>query len=126
CRVTFGEDVREVKFGIRTVECSPDKGFCINGERVILRGACIHHDNGLLGACAYDFAERRKIRILHENGYNAVRSAHNPCSKALLEVCDELGMLVMDEYIDGWYIHKTKYDYATEIENNYRKDLADI
>lgn len=126
CRVTFGEDVREVKFGIRTVECSPDKGFCINGERVILRGACIHHDNGLLGACAYDFAERRKIRILKENGYNAIRSAHNPCSKALLEACDELGMLVMDEYIDGWYIHKTKYDYATEIENNYRKDLADI
>lgn len=126
CRVTFGEDVREVKFGIRTVECTPEKGFCINGERVILRGACIHHDNGLLGACAYDFAERRKIRILHENGYNAVRSAHNPCSKELLEACDELGMLVMDEYIDGWYIHKTKYDYAAEIENNYRKDLADI
>lgn len=126
CRVTYGEDVREVRFGIRTVECTPEKGFCINGERVILRGACIHHDNGLLGACAYDFAERRKIRILHENGYNAVRSAHNPCSKALLEACDELGMLVMDEYIDGWYIHKTKYDYAAEIENNYRKDLADI
>ncbi len=126
CRVTYGEDVREVRFGIRTVECTPEKGFCINGERVILRGACIHHDNGLLGACAYDFAERRKIRILHEDGYNAVRSAHNPCSKALLEACDELGMLVMDEYIDGWYIHKTKYDYAAEIENNYRKDLADI
>lgn len=126
CRVIYGEDVREVRFGIRTVECAPDKGFCINGERVILRGACIHHDNGLLGACAYDFAERRKIRILYENGYNAVRSAHNPCSKTLLDVCDELGMLVMDEYIDGWYIHKTKYDYATEIENNYRKDLADI
>lgn len=126
CRVTYGEDVREVRFGIRTVECTPEKGFCINGERVILRGACIHHDNGLLGACAYDFAERRKIRILHENGYNAVRSAHNPCSKAMLEACDELGMLVMDEYIDGWYIHKTKYDYAAEIENNYRKDLADI
>lgn len=126
CRVTYGEDVREVRFGIRTVECTPEKGFCINGERVILRGACIHHDNGLLGACAYDFAERRKIRILHENGYNAVRSAHNPCSKALLEACDELGMLVMDEYIDGWYIHKTKYDYAAEIENNYRKDLVDI
>lgn len=126
CRVTFGEDVREVKFGIRTVECSPDKGFCINGERVILRGACIHHDNGLLGACAYDFAERRKIRILKENGYNAIRSAHNPCSKAMLDACDDMGMLVMDEYIDVWYIHKTKYDYATEVEKNFRQDLADI
>jgi len=126
CRVQFGEDIREIRFGVRTVECSPEQGFCLNGKRMILRGACIHHDNGFLGACAYDFAERRKIRILLENGYNAVRSAHNPCSKALLDVCDELGMLVMDEYIDAWYIHKTKYDYADEMEKNYRQDLADI
>lgn len=126
CKVTFGEDVQEVKFGIRTVECTPEKGFRINGERVILNGACIHHDNGILGACAYDFAEERKIRILKEAGYNAIRSAHNPCSKAMLDACDRLGMLVMDEYIDGWYIHKTKYDYATEIEKNYKSDLKDL
>ena len=126
CRVTFGEDVQEVRFGIRTVACTPEEGFCINGKRVILRGACIHHDNGLLGACAYDFAERRKIRILRENGYNAIRSAHNPCSKAMLDYCDETGMLVMDEYTDGWYIHKTKYDYADVIEQNYKQDLADL
>lgn len=126
CKVTFGEDVQEVTFGIRTVECTPEKGFCINGQRVILNGACIHHDNGILGACAYDFAEERKIRILKEAGYNAVRCAHNPCSKALLDACDRIGMLVMDEYIDGWYIHKTKYDYATEIEQNYKKDLRDL
>lgn len=126
CRVTFGEDVREVRFGIRTIKCTPEDGFCINGKRIILRGACIHHDNGLLGACAYDFAEKRKIRILLENGYNAVRSAHNPCSKAMLDYCDETGMLVMDEYTDGWYIHKTKYDYADVIEKNYRQDLADM
>ena len=93
--------MQEVRFGIRTVTCTPEEGFCINGKRVILRGACIHHDNGLLGACAYDFAERRKIRILRENGYNAIRSAHNPCSKAMLDYCDETGMLVMDEYTDG-------------------------
>lgn len=126
CRVTFGEDIQEVRFGIRVVTCTPEEGFCINGRRVILRGACIHHDNGLLGACAYDFAERRKIHILQDNGYNAVRSAHNPCSKAMLDVCDETGMLIMDEYIDAWYIHKTKYDYADEMEKNYKKDLADI
>ena len=120
CRVTFGEDIQEVRFGIRTVTCDAEHGFCINGKRVILRGACIHHDNGLLGACAYDFAERRKIRILQENGYNAIRSAHNPCSKAMLDACDEFGMLVMDEYIDGWYIHKTKYDYADIILDNYK------
>lgn len=126
CRVTFGEDVQEVRFGIRMVTCTPEEGFCINGKRVILRGACIHHDNSLLGACAYEFAERRKIRILRENGYNAIRSAHNPCSKAMLDYCDETGMLVMDEYTDGWYIHKTKYDYADVIWQNYKQDLADL
>lgn len=126
CRVIFEEDVQEVRFGIRMIECTPEKGFCINGERVILRGACIHHDNGILGACAYPFAERRKIKILKENGYNAVRSAHNPCSKALLDACDELGMMVMDEYADMWYIHKTKYDYASSIMENYRQDLETI
>ena len=126
CRVTFGEDVQEETFGIRAVSCTPDNGLQINGEQVILKGGCIHHDNGLLGACAYEFAERRKVRILLDAGYNAIRSAHNPCSKALLRACDEMGMLVMDEYIDGWYIHKTKYDYADEILDNYRKDLKDM
>lgn len=123
CRVIYGEDVQEERFGIRMVECTPEKGFCINGKRVILRGACIHHDNGILGACAYDFAEQRKVRILKESGYNAIRSAHNPCSKAMLAACDEMGMLVMDEYVDVWYIHKTKYDYATEVEKHYKEDL---
>lgn len=126
CRVSYEEDVQEERFGIRTVECTEEKGFCINGERIILRGACIHHDNGLLGACAYDFAEYRKVRILKDNGYNAIRSAHNPCSKAMLRACDELGMLMMDEYVDVWYIHKTKYDYATEVEQHYKEDLEAI
>lgn len=126
CRVKFGEDVQEERFGIRVVECTPEKGFCINGKRRILRGACIHHDNGVLGACAYEFAESRKVRILKENGYNALRSAHNPCSKALLRACDEQGMLVMDEYTDAWYIHKTKYDYAAEVKSNYKKDLKSM
>lgn len=124
CRVAFGGDVREIRFGIRQIQWSFTHGFCINGKRTLLYGACIHHDNGLLGACAYDFAERRKVRILKENGYNAVRSAHNPCSRALLEACDELGMLVLDEYVDVWYIHKTKYDYADSVEKNYRSDLS--
>ncbi|MGN1139721.1 MAG: glycoside hydrolase family 2 protein, partial [Oliverpabstia sp.] len=126
CRVKFGEDVQKEQFGIRMVECSPEKGFTINGKRVILRGACIHHDNGILGACAYEFAERRKVKILKENGYNAIRSAHNPCSKAMLRACDESGMLVMDEYVDAWYIHKTRFDYASEVMKNYKDDLKDI
>lgn len=126
CRVVCGEDVREERFGVRVISWGKEEGLTVNGKRVILRGACIHHDNGLLGACAYDFAEQRKIRILKEAGYNAIRSAHNPCSKAMLGACDELGMLVMDEYVDVWYIHKTKYDYALKVESNYEDDLKRI
>ena len=126
CRVTYGEDVQSVSFGIRVVECNPSVGLQINGKREILRGACIHHDNGLLGACAYDFAEYRKVKLLKQGGYNAIRSAHNPCSKAMLRACDELGVYMMDEYVDVWYIHKTKYDYATKVEANYKEDLRRI
>lgn len=126
CRVTYGSDVEEEEFGIRSLDVSREKGLCINGERVILRGACIHHDNGILGACCYPEAEERKIRILKENGYNAIRSAHNPCSKALLKACDRQGMLVMDEYVDVWYIHKTKYDYVTYFADWWKQDLKDM
>lgn len=126
CRVYYGKDMQETQFGIRTISCDSTNGFCINGKRVILRGACIHHDNGLLGACAYDYAEERKVRLLKQAGYNSIRSAHNPCSRAVLEACDKLGMLVADEYVDYWYIHKTKYDYADNVEKNYRRDLMDI
>lgn len=119
-------DVREITFGIRLVGWDTEKGFSINGERVILRGACIHHDNGVLGACCYPEAEERKVRILKENGYNAIRSAHNPCSKALLEACDRLGMLVMDEFVDVWYIHKTEYDYVNYFNDWWKQDLKDM
>jgi len=126
CKVTFLEDEQTEEFGIRSIQSDSKNGFCINGERTILRGACIHHDNGLLGACAYDYAEKRKIKILKEAGYNAIRSAHNPCSKSLLKACDELGMLVVDEFTDCWYIHKTKYDYVNYFENWWQKDLKDM
>ncbi len=122
-RATFGEDVAEEAFGIRCLEWNAEEGMCINGKRVLLRGACIHHDNGILGACAFPEAEERKVRILKENGYNALRSAHNPCSKALLSACDRLGMLMVDEYADMWYIHKTEYDYANNLISWWRKDL---
>lgn len=122
-RAEFARDVWEGKFGIRLLSCSAERGFEVNGERVILRGACIHHDNGILGARCYPEAEERKIRILKACGYNAVRSAHNPCSKALLDACDRLGMYVMDEYSDMWYVHKTKYDYASELGARWREDL---
>ena len=124
-RVAFGEDVDEETFGIRSLTWGND-GLKMNGERVILRGACIHHDNGLLGAACHPDALERRLRILKENGYNAIRSAHNPCSKAALEICDRMGMLVMDEYIDHWYIHKTKYDYVEFFDQFWKQDMTDM
>lgn len=126
CRLSFDQDIQEVAFGIRMITCNAQEGFRLNGHRIILRGACIHHDNGILGAVAEPFAETRKVRLLKEAGYNALRSAHNPCSKALLEACDQEGMLLMDEYVDMWYIHKTKYDYADDFPQWWRQDLTDM
>lgn len=126
CKAVFGEDEVTETFGIRELIWNPQVGMTINGERVILRGACFHHDNGVLGACTYPEAEERKMRILKENGYNAVRSAHYPCSKALLDACDRVGMLMMDEYVDVWYIHKTKYDYAGQLADWWKQDLKDM
>ncbi len=126
CVVRFGGDEVREHFGIRTLTWTAPKGLAINGEHVILKGACIHHDNGVLGACAFPEAEERKIRLLKETGYNAIRSAHNPCSKALLEACDRLGMLVMDEYVDMWYIHKNRYDYASYMQEWWHEDLKDM
>ena len=125
CLARFEHDEDKVHFGIRTINWGKE-GFLINGNRVILKGACIHHDHGVLGACCYAQAEDRRIRILKDTGYNAVRSAHNPCSKALLEACDRQGMLVMDEYIDHWYIHKTKYDYVDYFAKWWKQDLKDM
>lgn len=125
CQVNFGEDGAEETFGIRELSWG-DQGIAINGERVIIQGACIHHDNGILGACCYPEAVERKVKLLMETGYNAIRSAHNPCSKALLDACDRLGMLVMDEYIDHWYIHKTQHDYVRHFADWWRQDIKDM
>ena len=125
CRVNFAYDVVTETFGVRKVEWGTD-GFLLNGKRYIIQGACIHHDNGLLGAVCDPDAVARKVRLLKENGYNAIRSAHNPCSKALLTECDRQGMLVMDEYIDHWYIHKTEHDYVDYFNDWWRQDLTDM
>lgn len=125
CRVNFAYDVVTETFGVRKVEWGTD-GFLLNGKRYIIQGACIHHDNGLLGAVCDPDAVARKVRLLKANGYNAIRSAHNPCSKALLTECDRQGMLVMDEYIDHWYIHKTEHDYVDYFNEWWRQDLTDM
>ena len=127
CRVQLKDqnqilEQRDVKFGIRKVEWSP-KGLFINGKETLLRGGCIHHDHGILGARSYEKSEKRRIRILKGNGYNAVRSSHNPASKSLVRACDELGMYVIDETWDMWYHHKNKEDYASEFHENYKQDI---
>ncbi len=122
CKVTVGEDEAEVKFGIRTVTWD-SKGFYINGKSTLLRGGCVHHDNGILGAATYDEAEWRRVRMMKEAGFNAIRSAHNPCSRAMLEACDYYGVYMMDESWDMWFHHKNKYDYATHWRKNYLSDL---
>jgi beta-galactosidase/beta-glucuronidase len=131
CRVTLTENnaiVDEVteKFGIRTLSYNAKEGFRVNGIETKLRGSCIHHDNGILGACAYDKAEQRRVRIMKQAGFNAIRSAHNPMSKAMLDACDQYGMYVMDETFDMWYIPKNKYDYTKDFEQWHESDMASM
>ena len=120
--VTNGSDSEEIRFGIRKVEWSP-KGLFINGVNTLLRGGCVHHDSGILGAATYDESEYRRVRKLKEAGFNAIRSAHNPCSRAMLDACDELGVYIMDEAWDMWFQHKSKHDYAAHWQENHLDDL---
>ncbi len=116
------DEVRE-PFGIRTIDFSAEKGFLLNNEPVLLQGACLHHDNGPLGAAAFDRAEYRKVEIMKKNGFNAIRTAHNPPSNALLDACDQLGMLVMDESFDHWRKPKNPEDYHLYFDEWWEKDM---
>ena len=118
-----GGDRKEVSFGIRTLQWNAAKGLLLNGQPLKLNGACVHHDNGILGAAAYDDAEYRKARLMKEAGFNAVRTAHNPPAEAFLRACDELGLLVIDEAFDGWREQKNPHDYSTLIDRWWRDDL---
>lgn len=126
CTVKCLSDEVVERFGIRLIEYSSRTGLLINGDETLLRGGCIHHDNGVLGACAFKDAEYRRIKILKENGFNAVRISHNPASRAILEACDELGMYVMDESFDGWYIPKNYHDYSRIFWSEYKNDLLSM
>lgn len=118
-------DETTVTFGVRTLTWN-ERGFFVNGENVLLRGACVHHDHGILGARCYAKSEERRVRILKNAGFNAIRSSHNPASKSLLEACDRLGMYVIDETWDMWYKHKTAYDYAKDFDACYRQDITSL
>jgi len=110
-------------FGIRTLRIDPKNGLRINDEHVKLRGACIHHDNGPLGAATIQRAEERRIELLKEAGFNAVRSSHNPLSPAMLDACDRLGMLVFDEAFDAWTEMNKPYDYTLDFTEWWQRDV---
>ncbi|HEY8938290.1 MAG TPA: glycoside hydrolase family 2 TIM barrel-domain containing protein, partial [Cyclobacteriaceae bacterium] len=123
--VTDNKVVDEAKnnFGIRSINFTSTKGFLLNGKAIKINGGCVHHDNGCLGAAAFDRAEERKIELLKSAGFNAVRTSHNPPSEAFLNACDRLGLLVMDEAFDCWRIGKNKNDYAKYFDEWWKRDL---
>lgn len=128
CRIELrGEDEtvldeETTTFGIRALELD-STGLRINGRTVKLRGACVHHDNGILGAATIDRADERRVELLRAAGFNALRSAHNPMSRAMLDACDRLGMLVMDEAFDTWTRPKRDHDYAKDFTRCWEQDL---
>lgn len=119
-------DVRTIRYGIRTLTVDAEAGLRVNGQEVLLRGACIHHDSGVLGAATHRDFEFRRARILKETGYNAVRSSHNPLSRDMLAACDEVGLYVMDELTDVWFAPKTAHDRAPHFEESWPDDLRSM
>lgn len=117
-------DSDRVVTGIRTITMDAVHGLRVNGKSVKLRGGCIHHDQGYLGAATYYDYEYRRIKKMKEAGFNAVRSAHNPASRALLAACDALGMYVMDECFDMWTKMKNYGDYTLYFEKGYEEVLS--
>ena len=113
----------ETNFGIRSLSFTAQNGFLLNGKKLLLKGGCIHHDNGPLGSATIDRAEERKIEILKKNGFNAIRTSHNPPSKQLLDACDRLGMLVIDEAFDMWEKPKNPQDYHLYFKEWWKSDI---
>ena len=128
CNVTLAEnnrtiDEEEVRFGFRTINYSAERGLLLNGKPINLNGGCIHHDNGILGAAAYDRAERKRVEQMKAAGFNAVRTSHNIPSEAFLDACDEVGLLVIDEAFDGWRDAKNDYDYHKLFDKYWQQDI---
>ena len=123
-RYTFGEETGEKRFGLRTTAFSPEKGFLLNGRVVKLKGVCLHHDLGALGAAFHEKAARRQLTLMKEMGVNALRTSHNPPASGLLDLCDEMGILVDDEAFDMWERPKTEFDYARFFPAHEAEDVA--
>ena len=122
------EIIDEIKenFGIRTTEFTAEKGFLLNGESTLLKGGCMHHDNGPLGSATFKSAEFRRVKTMKDNGFNAIRTSHNPPSKTFLDACDQLGMLVLDESFDQWQRPKNPQDYNLYFDKWWKKDLESM
>ncbi|MDR2057724.1 MAG: DUF4982 domain-containing protein [Dysgonamonadaceae bacterium] len=119
-------DRTEESFGIRSIQFDAQHGFRLNGKTLELKGGCIHHDNGPLGSIALDRAEERKVELHKTAGFNAIRMAHNPPSQEILEACDRLGMLVIDEAFDVWRTGHFEEDYASRFDELWPLDLASM
>lgn len=117
-------DENLTSFGIRILKLSANRGFFVNGKEVKLRGACIHHDSGLLGAATYEEVQYRQVKKLKEAGFNALRMSHHPMAPAMLRACDELGMYVMDETFDMWNRCKSDYDYGLYFNEWWETDVT--
>ena len=116
----------ETRFGICTLSFDAVNGFLLNGKPLKLKGGCLHHDNGPLGACAFDRAEERRVELLKASGYNALRLAHNPPSPAFLDACDRLGVMVIDEAFDMWREGKNPHDYHLYFDEWWQKDTESM
>lgn len=119
-------DNQTVKYGIRSFSFDAENGFMLNGKKLLINGACVHHDDGVLGARAFDDAEIRKVRQMKQAGFNLIRTSHNPTTRAFLDACDSIGMLVIDEAFDGWRTQKNPYDYSTVIDSCFRGDIQSM
>ncbi|MBQ8640942.1 MAG: DUF4982 domain-containing protein [Clostridia bacterium] len=119
-------DTVSVRFGARKIQFTPEGGFFLNGRQQKLNGVCNHHDLGSLGAAVNTAALRRQLRLMREMGVNAIRTSHNPPSPELLNLCDELGFVVMDEFFDEWYIPKVTSGYAKYYREHAAQDVVDV
>lgn len=117
------EDEITTSFGVRTITADAKNGLLLNGKSIKLKGGCIHHDNGILGAASFYDAEYRKVKLHKDNGYNALRLAHNPQSEQILDICDELGMIVFDEAFDVWNLPKNSFDFSHQFAEDGIKEI---
>ena len=119
-------DVSDIFFGIRVFEFTTDKGFFLNGRHVDIKGVCLHHDLGCLGAAVNKRAIERQLEIMKRMGCNAVRTSHNPPAPEMLDLCDRMGFLVMDEAFDEWIRSKTMFGYGRFFDEWSERDLTDM